>query len=196
MKDGVYAQKRSRFCATKSVVSKAPLSTSISTTKSTLNTFESTHHFTPKLNIKEATSEESKKGEENKINKGEKKNVASNVSVSAPRQKDILDMIKYVDTFIKQLDKSITTANSKQEVTKELAITKATRLYQKYLSPPQQKTKSLDYLIAQGTHNVSDNERVIALKLTHNTQSGWYCNICKKGIWSTKKRYNCRIYAV
>ena len=76
-----------------------------------------------------------------------------------------MNMINYFDTFVKQLDKIISTANSKQEETKELAMTKATKLYQDCLSPKQQKIRSLDYLIAQGTHNLSDDEHVIALGL-------------------------------
>ena len=54
LKDGVHAPKRSRFSVTKSVVSKVPLSTSISTTKIALNASE--------LNIEEANSEESIRG--------------------------------------------------------------------------------------------------------------------------------------
>ena len=60
-------------------------------------------------------------------------------------------------------------ANSKQKGTNKLAKTKATRLYQEYSSPQQQKTRYLEYLIVQETHNLLDNEYTIALKLTHNT---------------------------
>ena len=91
------------------------------------------------------------------------------MSASAPKQKDIVDMIKYVDTFFKQLDKIITTENSKQGETKELAMTKTTLFYQEYLSPRQQKTRYLNYLIAQRTYDLSENENIIVLKLTHNT---------------------------
>ena len=98
-----------------------------------------------------------------------------------------MDMINYFDTFVKQLDNIISTANSKQEETKEIAIRKATILYQACLSPQQQKIRSLDYLIAQGTHNLRDGEHVIALRLTDNIQSGWYCNICEKGYGTPRK---------
>ena len=53
-------------------------------------------------------------------------------------------------------------------------MTKATQLYQACLSPQQHQLRSLDYLIAQGSHNLSDDEHVIALRLTdNNIQSGW-----------------------
>ena len=64
---------------------------------------------------------------------------------------------------------------------------KATQLYQACLSPQQQKLRSLDYLISQGTHSLSDDEHVIALKATDNNQSGWYCNICEKEYGTPRK---------
>ena len=115
LKDGVHAPKRSRICAGKYIPSKATLSTLTSFTKSTLNNSESTNHFNSKLNIEEVNSEESKKGEGVMIDQGEKNKLARKVSVAVVQQKDIVDIIKYVDTFVKQLDKIIMTANSKQE---------------------------------------------------------------------------------
>ena len=178
LKDGVHAPKRSKISATKSVASAVPLSTSIST---------KTAVSKDKSPVSQDQCFEKANSKENKTNTDRRKKVSSNESVVATGDKFNMDMINYFDTFVKQLDNIISTANSKQEETKEIAIRKATILYQACLSPQQQKIRSLDYLIAQGTHNLRDGEHVIALRLTDNIQSGWYCNICEKGYGTPRK---------
>ena len=112
------------------------------------------------------------------------------MSVAVTSQKISMDMITYFDVFVTKLDKIISTANSKynkEKGTKELAMKKSTRLYEAYLSTQQQKTRYLDYLLTQGSHDLSDDEHAITLKLTDNIQSSWYCNICEKEYGTPRK---------